>query len=324
MQLEPQGLAKLEEVVRSDDLRSLVSTLCIEVGGLESWCSPDDGAGSQWSRKRTAEAVQGPLDISRLMNVLSERLLEPQTITVRDLRSESVPSDLEKTDNFVRDLVASSHLVITSFEMRRDTQTLTELELGLSSERAERETDLRLLRRARLYVKNDLNSYWSHRILHRAEGLTELHLSFLMDTNVPLAEPRVLESLSLPSLEVLHISNAALRRRDLCAIIATPMHNLTSLTLSTVTLIDGSMWQECLRYISKCQSNLKKFRINILSVGPTGSGSTRFGNTDTLGPALKIIGKGRTKGRPVRGLEYEGSDASVALNFLAEGVFDDW
>jgi hypothetical protein len=318
--LMADDLSRLQMLATYVQIQDYVKVICLEDDYNFELSPPESSI--IWPRHKDGRVVAEALGVGLLKAMLAAQQLRPDRLEIRDKQSSYAPSDPETAAILMRNILDSTDLAITAFILQKEFAMSTIIATELSAENQGQGKGFSILRKAKLCLNQDLNSYWADQILFHAPALKELSLSFWKPHHM-LHTPFILNNVEWPALEKLNLSIAMLSAPNIMAILSKSEQSLTGISICGATP-GYSTWAELLSRISSEFPYLTWFSLTNLSEGPTATTIIFPGlNKDSVvsepyKTGLKIVQRGPADNKRIIGVEYSGPDANHVLRIVAE------
>ncbi|KAI0199442.1 hypothetical protein F4808DRAFT_461764 [Astrocystis sublimbata] len=218
-----------------------------------------------WPRLPDGQIVPGVLGVDCLKSMFATKQLRPDKLKIMDKQSQ--PSDPEIAARLAREILDGADLAIRKLRVRQWCTFTTTITAELSPAHQGLGAGLSLLKKARLCLDYNFQSYWADQVLLRAPALEELTISFWEPSNMS----RTIFSLnaSLPNLKKLRLMGAKLCEEDIMTLLSNSKQSPIGIYIHSTTLVRGSTWSELLSRISTEFPHLDWFNLAWLSEGPS-------------------------------------------------------
>jgi hypothetical protein len=277
-----------------------------------------------WPRHKDGHVVAEALGVGLLKDMLVAKQLRPDRLEVRDMRSSYAPLDPEIAASLMHNILDSTDLAITALFLYKDWTAKTLIVAELLAEYQGQGKGFSTLRKADLWLNQNLYSYWAYQILFHAPALKELSLSFKKprdNRDTLYTSPFIL---AWPALEKLELSMATITASNIMAILSKSEQSLTGISFCFCTLFE-SPWAELLNHISNKFPNLTWFKLQFIAEGNIGKFRVRFPDlvkdsvvSEPYKTGLKIRQTGPAGNKRTPNVEYSGPHANHVLRIVAE------
>jgi hypothetical protein len=232
-----------------------------------------------------------------------------------------IPSELD-TPFTMNSQVYRGRMIANSQVTSLGSPSVTEATMVLIPGYEGQEADFSSLDKAELRLQQqDTMDYWLEQTFYRAPALRTLKLSFSSSGTSFLTA-----SMVVPKLAEFELSGLSTSADQILAMLACSEGTLTKLSLRTITLAEGSTWNELLSLIAQEFTSLTSFNISGLS--QRGLGRIDFHKAPDHIPQEFKAGlrfRGKAPEKRVMGMSYDGPDAAGLLSILgSHGYLQTW
>ncbi|CRG90358.1 hypothetical protein PISL3812_07402 [Talaromyces islandicus] len=278
-----------------------------------------------WPRYESGQVIAEALGVELLKSMLAAQQLCPSRLEIRDKHTTDTYIDPEKAAILARDILHGTDLAVTEFMLRKESPARIDISVELSAEHQGQGIGFSMLRKARLYLSQDLYSFLAEDVLLHASALKELTLSFCQPRQMWYTPSFILHNATLPALEKPEISTASLSIPIIMAILSKSKQSLTGFSFRLMSLGKKSTWAELLSRICNEFPHLTWFEIGNLSEKSIRYLQITFPGLDkdsVIGEpyknGLKVIKRGPASAKRISWVEYVGLDANHVLRIVAE------
>jgi hypothetical protein len=232
-----------------------------------------------------------------------------------------LPSELD-TPYTLHSRLYHGRMIAHSYVNSLASPSVTEATMVLSTEYEGPETDFSSLDSVDLRLdQKDETDYWLEQIFYKAPALRTLKLSF-SSSDIP----SLTASMVVPRLANLELSRLSTSAEQILAMLARSRETLTQLSLRSISLDQGSTWNELLALIAKEFTSLTSFNMSFLS--QPGLGKIDFHKApDHIPQEVKVGLRFREKAaeKRVTSIAYDGPNAAEVLGVLSRlGYLQNW
>jgi hypothetical protein len=228
-----------------------------------------------------------------------------------------IPSELD-TPFTMNSQVYRGRMIAHSQVTSLGSPSVAETTMVLNPEYEGLETDFSSLDSVELRLRQqDTTDYWLEQIFYRAPALRALKLSFS-----PPCTSSLTASMVVPKFAEFELSGLSTTAEQLLAMLACSKRSLTQLSLRSITLAEGSTWNELLSMIAKDFTSLTSF--NIIGLSQPGLGRIDFHKAPDHIPQEFKAGlrfRGKAPEKRVMGMSYDGPDAAMLLSVLGSHAY---
>jgi hypothetical protein len=229
-----------------------------------------------------------------------------------------IPSELD-TPFMMDSRVHHGRMIANTQVTSLGSPSATEATMVLKSEYEGQKTDFSSLDSVELRLEQqDTTDYWLEQIFYKAPALRALRL---------LISPPCTSSLTarmvVPALAEFELSRLSTSAEQIVAMLACSRGTLTKLSLRSITLAEGSTWNELLSLIAKEFASLTSFNVRFLSQ-TGGLGRVDFRKVPEHVPEESRAGlefREKAPEKRVTGMAYDGPNAAEILSVLGSHVY---